>query len=51
MFKEKTKIGDTMKMSGVKKDKESLHICGKARLIGHNKDGSLAFDREVPNFI
>jgi len=51
MFEEKTKIGDSFKMSGIKKAEEGLKICGKVRLIGHNKDGSLAFDREVPNLI
>jgi len=51
MFKEKTKISDSFKMSGIKKAEEGLRICGKVRLIGHNKDGSLAFDREVPNLI
>ena len=51
MFKEKNKISDSFKMSGTKKSEESLHICGKVRLIGHNKDGSLSFDREVPNLI
>jgi len=51
MFEEKTKISDSFKMSGIKKAEEGLRICGKVRLIGHNKDGSLAFDREVPNLI
>jgi len=51
MFEEKTKIGDSFKMSGIKKAEEGLKICGKVRLIGHNKDGSLAFDFEVPNLI
>ena len=51
MFEEKTKIGDSFKMSGIKKAEECLKICGKVRLIGHNKDGSLAFDREYPNLI
>jgi len=51
MFEEKTKIGDSFKMSGIKKAEEGLKICGKVRLIGHNKDGSLAFDYEVPNLI
>jgi len=51
MFKEKTKIGDSFKMSGTKKAEEGLRICGKVRLIGHNKDGSLAFDYEKPNLI
>ena len=51
MFEEKTKIGDSFKMSGMKKAEEGLKICGKMRLIGHNKDGSLAFDREYPNLI
>jgi len=30
---------------------EDLKVCGKVRLIGHNKDGSLAFDRESSNLI
>jgi len=30
---------------------EKLRVCGKVRLIGHNKDGSLAFDFERPNLI
>ena len=51
MFEEKTKISDSFKMSGIKKAEEGLKICGKVRLIGHNKDGSLAFDYEVPNLI
>jgi len=51
MFEEKTKIGDSFKMSGIKKTEEGLKICGKVRLIGHNKDGSLAFDYEKPNLI
>jgi len=51
MFNEKTKISDSFKMSGIKKAEEGLKICGKVRLIGHNKDGSLAFDREYPNLI
>ena len=51
MFEEKTKISDSFKMSGIKKTEEGLKICGKVRLIGHNKDGSLAFDFEVPNLI
>lgn len=51
MFKETTKIGDSFKMSGMKKADESLKICGTVRLIGRNKDGSLAFDFEVPNLI
>ena len=51
MFNEKTKISDSFKMSGIKKAEEGLKICGKVRLIGHNKDGSLAFDYEVPNLI
>jgi len=51
MFEEKTKISDSFKMSGTKKAEEGLKICGKVRLIGHNKDGSLAFDREIPNLI
>jgi len=51
MFKEKNNISDSFKMSGIKKAEESLHICGKVRLIGHNKNGSLAFDFERPNLI
>ena len=51
MFNEKTNISDSFKMSGIKKAEEGLKICGKVRLIGHNKDGSLAFDYEVPNLI
>ena len=51
MFEEKTKISDSFKMSGIKKAEEGLKICGKVRLIGHNKDGSLVFDYEVPNLI
>jgi len=51
MFEEKTKISDSFKMSGIKKAEEGLKICGKVRFIGHNKDGSLAFDYEVPNLI
>ena len=51
MFNEKPKIGDSFKMSGAKKAEEGLRICGKVRLIGHNKDGSLAFDYEKPNLI
>ena len=50
-MKEYTKIGDTFKMSGTKEAEEGLKICGKVRLIGHNKDGSLVFDREIPNLI
>ena len=37
MFNEKTKISDSFKMSGIKKAEEGLKICGKVRLIGHNK--------------
>ena len=51
MFNEKTKIGDSFKMSGIKKAEEGLKVCGKVRLIGRNKDGSLAFDYEKPNLI
>ena len=51
MFKEKTNISDSFKMLGTMKAEEGLRICGKVRLIGHNKDGSLAFDYEVPNLI
>jgi len=51
MFEEKTKIGDSFKMSGIMKAEEGLKICGKVRFIGHNKDGSLAFDYEKPNLI
>lgn len=55
MFKEKTKIGDTMKMSGTSKQNEGLHIFGTVRLIGsnYNKDGVLeqVFNREYPNLI
>ena len=35
----------------LKWNREGLRVCGKVRLIGHNKDGSLAFDREIPNLI
>ena len=51
MFEENTKFSDSFKMSGIKKVEEGLRICGKVRLIGHNKDGGLVFDYEVPNFI
>ena len=55
MFEEKTKIGDSFKMSGTKKTEEGLKICGKVRLIGsnYNKNGVLeqVFDFEVPNLI
>jgi len=51
MFKEKPKINDSFKISGINKAEEGLKICGKVQLIGHNKDGSLAFDFEVPNLI
>jgi len=51
MFNEKTNISDSFKMSGTMKAEEGLRICGKVRLIGRNKDGSLAFDYEKPNLI
>ena len=55
MFKENTKIGDTMKMSGKKKMEEGLHICGKIRLVGsnYNQKGVLeqVFDKEYNNLI
>ena len=48
---EYNKIGDTFKMSGKSKQNEGLHLFGKVRFIGKNKDGSIAFDFEKNNLI